>query len=57
MIPVARKDWGCTPVLMDSWNNSMKTADSSLAVYLRARFDRPIYPEDEFSLRNFESPL
>ncbi len=51
VIPVVRKESGSTPVLMDSWNKSVKTADSSLAAYLRARLERPSWPEDDFSLR------
>ncbi len=41
VILVVRQESGSTPVLMDSWNKSVKTADSSLAAYLRARLERP----------------
>ncbi len=39
-----------TPVLMDNWNKSVKIVESSLAAYLRGRFERPSGPEDDFSL-------
>ncbi len=41
VIHVVRHESGSTPVLMHSWNNSVKTADSSLAACLRARLERP----------------
>ncbi len=41
VILVVRQESGSTPVLMDSWNKSVKSADSSLAAYLRARLERP----------------
>ncbi len=41
VILVMRQESGSTPVLIDSWNKSVKTADSSLAAYLRARLERP----------------
>ncbi len=41
VILVVRQGSGSTTVLMDSWNKSVKTADSSLAAYLRARLKRP----------------
>ncbi len=52
MILVVRQESGSTPVLMDSWNKLVKTADSSIAAYWRARFERPSWPEDDFSLRD-----
>ncbi len=52
VIRVVRQESGSTPVLMDNWNKSVKTADSSLAAYLRARLERPSLPEDNFSLRD-----
>ncbi len=39
VILVLRQESGSTPVLMDSWNKSVKSADSSLAAYLRARLE------------------
>ncbi len=39
VILVVRQESGSTPVLMDSWNKSVKTADSSLAAYLRTRLE------------------
>ncbi len=50
VILVVRPESGSTPVLMDSWNKSVKTADISLAAYLRARLERPSWPEDDFNL-------
>ncbi len=50
MILVVRQESGSTPVLMDSWNRSVKTADSSLAAYLRGKLADPSGPEDDFSL-------
>ncbi len=41
VILVVRQESGSTPVLIYSWNKSVKTADSSLAAYLRARLKRP----------------
>ncbi len=41
VILVVRQESGSTPVLMDNWKKSVKTADSSLAAYLRARLERP----------------
>ncbi len=41
VILVVRRESGSTPVLIDSWNKSVKTAESSLAAYLRARLERP----------------
>ncbi len=41
VILVVRQESGSTPVLVDSWNKSIKTAESSLAAYLRARLERP----------------
>ncbi len=52
VILVVRQESGNTPVLMDSWNKSVKTTDSSLAAYLRVRLERPSWPEDDFSLRD-----
>ncbi len=48
-ILVVRQESGSTPVLIDSWNKSAKTADSSLAAYFRGRLERPSGPDD-FSL-------
>ncbi len=39
VILVVRQESGSTPVLMNSWNKSVKTADISLAAYLRARLE------------------
>ncbi len=47
-----RQETGSMPVLMDIWNKSVKTADNSLAAYLRARLERPSCPEDDFTLRD-----
>ncbi len=55
MILVVRQESGSTPVLMDSWNKLLKTADSSLAAYLRARLERPPWPEDDSSLRDWKA--
>ncbi len=52
VILVVRQVSGSTPVLMDSWNKSVKTAVSSLAAYLRARLEKPSWHEDDFSLRD-----
>ncbi len=41
VILVVRQESGSTPVLMDNWNKSAKTVDSSLAAYLRVRLERP----------------
>ncbi len=41
VILVVRQESGSTPVLMDSWDQSVITVDSSLAAYLRARLERP----------------
>ncbi len=41
VILVVRQESRSTPMLMDSWNKSVKTADSSLTVYLRSRLERP----------------
>ncbi len=51
LILVVHQESGSTPMLMDSWNKSVKAADSFLAAYLRARLERPSWPEDDFSLR------
>ncbi len=53
VILVVRQESGT--VLMDNWNTSVKTADSSLAAYLRVRLERPSWSEDDFSLT--ERPL
>ncbi len=50
MILVVRQELGTTPVLMDNWNKSVKIIESSLAAYLRGRFERSSGPEDDFSL-------
>ncbi len=50
VILVVRQVSGNSPVLMDSWNKSAKTADSSLPAYFRGRLERPSGPEDDFSL-------
>ncbi len=50
VIFVVRQESGSTPVLMNNWNKSAKTADSSLAAYLRARLERPSSPEEDVSL-------
>ncbi len=34
------------PVLTDSWNKPVNTADNSLAAYLRGKFERPSGLED-----------
>ncbi len=52
MILVVHQEFGSTLVLMDSWNMLVKIADSSQAAYLRARLERPTWPEDNFSLRD-----
>ncbi len=52
VILVVRQESGSTPTLMDSWNKWVKTADGSLAAYLRARLERPSWAEDDFSLRD-----
>ncbi len=52
VILVVRQESGSTSVLMDSWNRSVKIADSSLAAYLRVRLGRPSWPEDDFSRRD-----
>ncbi len=38
---VVRHKSGSTSVLMDSWNKWVKTSDSSIAAYLKARLKRP----------------
>ncbi len=50
VILVVRQESGSPPVLMDNWNKSVKIVESSLAAYLRGRFERPSGPEDDFSL-------
>ncbi len=52
MIRVVRQESGSTPVLIDSRNKSVKPADNSLVADLRARLERPSWPEDDFSLRD-----
>ncbi len=46
---VKRQESGHTPIFMDSLNKSVKMADSSLAAYLRRRFERPSEPDCQFS--------
>ncbi len=52
VILVVRQESGSRHVLMGSWNRSVKIADNSLAAYLKARLERPSWPEDDFSLRD-----
>ncbi len=47
VILVMRQESGSTPVLIDSWNKSVKPADNSLVAYLKARLERPSWPEDD----------
>ncbi len=52
VVLVVRLEWARTPVLIDNWNKSVKTDDSSLAAYVRGRLERPSGPEEDFSLRD-----
>ncbi len=45
VILVERQESGSTPVLMDSWNMSVK-------IPWGGRFERPLEPEDDFNLRD-----
>ncbi len=51
MILVVRQELSSTLLLMDNWNKSVKTAVSSLAVYLRGKLKRPSRPEDDLNLK------